>query len=116
MGRPIRVIARDMGVAESTIHKWKRDVPEFNFAIEAELRSLEDLAEDELRGGFHVAASTVRRLLSCKNENVELGAARLMMESVDRLIARRSMQKEVEELREMVLQLKAEREGRATPV
>lgn len=116
MGRPFRVIARELEIGETTIHRWKKEKPEFNFAVEQELRALEQLADDELRSAFPVAVTNARRLLSCQNESVELGASRLVIESVDKIIARRNLANEVDELREMVLQLKAEREGRATPV
>lgn len=104
-GRPLTHVAKELGIGTSTIQLWKSTKPEFNLAVEVELRNLEQLADDELRSAFAPAVLNARRLLACGQESVELGASRLVIESVDKLLLRRSQQDEIDDLRARVQEL-----------
>ena len=99
-GRPIRTIARELNVPESTIHNWKRDNVLFQLELEKELRALEELTTDELRIAAPKAISNAHRLLHCDSDVVGLGASRLILDKLETLVKRRDLQQEVDQLRE----------------
>jgi hypothetical protein len=97
-------VAREIGLRDETISRWKH-LPNFAAALEAAMQEFEQEASELLRQGLPKAIVNAERLMSCRVESVELGASKFFLEGYAGLIKQRDQQKEIDALKEQVLNL-----------
>jgi hypothetical protein len=102
-----RAIAKEIGCSTSSLSRWKAEVPEFAFAMETTLRDLEQAARDQVRSDGTAAISKARQIVDEAPIDAPnlIPACRLLLEVHEKLVVKRDMEAEVNELRETVKQL-----------
>jgi len=97
-GKTFEATAREIGCCSETIRRWRRDNQSFADKIEEGLASLEQQAEDLLRGGLPASMQRVHELVDSTNESVALGAAKVSLEGWERLMRARQVDMRIAEL------------------
>lgn len=88
-GHSFSEVSRQLDVSRATLLAWRQTVPAFNNAIEEALAGFEADADAELRIIYPLASEGLRELLSSRNEAIKLGACRTVLDSAERMMARR---------------------------
>ena len=103
--RKSEVIA-ELGISKATFCRWQK-LPMWEVAVNDACRVQMEEAEIEVKSLTGLATKTLRTLVCTGTDQVKLGAARLIYETVDRLVAREQQQQVVIELEEQLEELKA---------
>jgi len=115
-GLTIRRVATELDISPNTIHVWRRTIPEFDLAVETELRIFEEEATHSLRACLPLAVSNVQRLMDCGNENVELGASKTVLDGWERLLRGRLVEQQLDELEKRMESLRHKEPHAAQPL
>jgi len=99
-------VAQMLNINQTTFWRWKQ-LPMWQVAINEGCRVQMEEAEVEVKSLTGLATKTLRTLACTGTDQVKLGAARLIYETVDRLVAREQQQQVVIELEEQLEELKA---------
>ena len=83
-GRSVKEAAEAAGLSERTVYR-RIASPAFQGRLQALRDELITVALGELVGGASEAVATLKRLLQARDERVQLGAARTLLEQVLRL-------------------------------
>jgi hypothetical protein len=108
-GSSDREAAKEAGITDRVIRKWKTETPEFNRRV-SELRArMTDEALGTLVAGMRSASNTLLYLSrKGRQETVRLGAARSLIELGTKMTESAHVQQQIDELK---AELKALREG-----
>ena len=98
--RKNEVIA-ELGISPATFFRWQK-LPMWEIAVNEACRVHMDEAEVEVKSLTGLATKTLRTLVCTGTDQIKLGAARLIYETVDRLVAREQQQQVVVELEEQL--------------
>jgi hypothetical protein len=114
-GLSFRAVAKEIGCATSSLSRWKAEVPEFAYAMETTIRDLEQAARDQVRSDGTAAISKARQIVDEAPIDAPnlIPACRLLLEVHEKLVVKRDMEAEVNELRETVKQLSQVIESRS---
>lgn len=99
-------VAAQLQISGATFWRWKQ-LPMWQVAINEGCRAQMEEAEVEVKSLTGLATKSLRTLVCTGSDQVKLGAARLIYETVDRLVAREQQQQVVIELEEQLEELKA---------
>ena len=99
-------VISELGISKATFCRWQK-LPMWQVAINDACRVQMEEAEVEVKSLTGLATKTLRTLVCTGTDQVKLGAARLIYETVDRLVAREQQQQVVIELEEQLEELKA---------
>lgn len=110
----MRAVAKELGVSEGAIYLWNK-IPAFEKALEDALFQLEKATLTELRQSGPDAVLTARSLLSAESEMARLGAAKLILDYNDRMIARRRDRANMERLEAEIEALQMRMEALGIP-
>lgn len=106
-GHSHRKIIEELGTSSASIIRWKKEVPEFALGLENLLRDLEQAARDQIRSDGSAAISKARQVVDEAPIDAPnlIPACKLLLEVHEKLVVKRDMEAEVNELRETVKQL-----------
>ena len=99
-------ITAQLGISQATFYRWKK-LPMWEVAVNEGCRVQMEEAQVEVKSLTGLATKSLRTLVCTGSDQVKLGAARLIYETVDRLVAREQQQQVVIELEEQLEELKA---------
>ena len=97
-GATVREAAREAGVGERTIHRWRSEDPSFLAAVERARDELFDANFAALVGAGRDAVQTLQDLLDTGPPPVRLGAARAILDQLCRYREVVELQRRVAEL------------------
>ena len=87
-GMQMRQIAQELSIGYTTLLSWGRN-PDYVRAVDEALQQLESEATKELQQGYGDAVRTARELLSSQSESIALGAAKLIINTMNHVVERR---------------------------
>lgn len=87
-GMQMRQIAQELSIGYTTLLSWGRN-PEYVRAVDEALQQLESEATKELQQGYGDAVRKARELLSSQSESIALGAAKLIINTMNHVVERR---------------------------
>jgi len=87
-GMQLRHIAQELNIGYTTLLSWGRD-PAYVCAVDEVLEQMEAEATKELQQGCSDAVRTARKLLNSPSESIALGAAKLILNSMNHVSVRR---------------------------
>ncbi|MEA5392149.1 RNA polymerase subunit sigma-70 [Cyanobium gracile UHCC 0139] len=84
----LRQIAKELNIGYTTLLSWGRN-PEYVSAVNEALQHLESEATKELQQGYGDAVKKARELLNSQSESIALGAAKLILNTMNHVVERR---------------------------
>jgi uncharacterized protein (DUF4213/DUF364 family) len=87
-GMQMRQIAQELSIGYTTLLSWGRN-PDYVRAVDEALQQLESEATKELQQGYSDAVRKARELLSSQSESIALGAAKLIINTMNHVVERR---------------------------
>jgi hypothetical protein len=87
-GMQMRQIAQELSIGYTTLLSWGRN-PTYVRAVDEALQQLESEATKELQQGYGDAVQKARELLSSQSESIALGAAKLIINTMNHVVERR---------------------------
>ncbi|WP_156818498.1 RNA polymerase subunit sigma-70 [Cyanobium gracile] len=87
-GMQLRQIAQELNIGYTTLLSWGRN-PAYVSAVNEALQQLESEATKELQQGYGDAVKKARELLSSQSESIALGAAKLILNTMNHVVERR---------------------------
>lgn len=87
-GMQMRQIAQELSIGYTTLLSWGRN-PAYVRAVDEALQQLESEATKELQQGYGDAVQKARELLSSQSESIALGAAKLIINTMNHVVERR---------------------------
>jgi hypothetical protein len=87
-GMQLRQIAQELNIGYTTLLSWGRN-PDYVRAVDEALQQLESEATKELQQGYGDAVRKARELLSSQSESIALGAAKLIINTMNHVVERR---------------------------
>ncbi|MCP9796142.1 RNA polymerase subunit sigma-70 [Cyanobium sp. Lug-B] len=87
-GMQMRQIAQELSIGYTTLLSWGRN-PDYVRAVDEALQQLESEATKELQQGYGDAVRKARELLSSQSESIALGAAKLIINTMNHVVERR---------------------------
>ncbi len=87
-GMQLRQIAQELNIGYTTLLSWGRN-PAYVSAVNEALQQLESEATKELQQGYGDAVKKARELLNSQSESIALGAAKLILNTMNHVVERR---------------------------
>jgi len=87
-GMQLRQIAQELNIGYTTLLSWGRN-PTYVRAVDEALQQLESEATKELQQGYGDAVQKARELLQSQSESIALGAAKLIINTMNHVVERR---------------------------
>lgn len=87
-GMQLRQIAQELNIGYTTLLSWGRN-PAYVRAVDEALQQLESEATRELQQGYGDAVQKARELLGSQSESIALGAAKLIINTMNHVVERR---------------------------
>jgi hypothetical protein len=87
-GMQLRQIAQELNIGYTTLLSWGRN-PAYVCAVDEALQQLESEATKELQQGYGDAVKKARELLNSPSESIALGAAKLIINTMNHVAERR---------------------------
>lgn len=87
-GMQMRQIAQELSIGYTTLLSWGRN-PGYVRAVDEALQQLESEATKELQQGYGDAVQKARELLNSQSESIALGAAKLIINTMNHVVERR---------------------------
>ncbi|WP_254975327.1 RNA polymerase subunit sigma-70 [Cyanobium sp. Lug-B] len=84
----LRQIAQELNIGYTTLLSWGRN-PAYVSAVNEALQQLESEATKELQQGYGDAVKKARELLNSQSESIALGAAKLILNTMNHVVERR---------------------------
>jgi uncharacterized protein YjcR len=100
-GMQLRQIAQQLGVGYTTLLSWGRN-PAYVRAVDEALQHIESEATKELQQGYGDAVQKARELLKSQSESIALGAAKLIINTMNHVVERRESATRWAELSEQI--------------
>lgn len=87
-GMQLRQIAQELNIGYTTLLSWGRN-PTYVRAVDEALQQLESEATKDLQQGYGDAVRRARELLNSQSESIALGAAKLILNTMNHVAVRR---------------------------
>ncbi len=100
-GMQLREIAQELGIGYTTLLSWGRN-PAYVRAVDEALQHMESEATKELQQVYGDAVQKARALLQSQSESIALGAAKLIINTMNHVVERRESATRWAELSEQI--------------
>jgi transposase len=104
-GASIAQAAKSVKISETTGYRWARK-PELRKAVEDIRSTVLQVASHRLTNIVGKAVDTLERLLDSENENVQLSAARTVIDGTTKMRQLAELEQELEQIRNIVATLR----------